>query len=143
MAELVYLVVAARVLLDVRVRARQVRLGLVVVEVADEVLDGVVREELTELGVELGREGLVVSQDEGGLLVPFYDLGNRVGLTGAGYAQQRLMAQAFGQAVAQLLDGGRLVAGRLEVGNEPKLRHLNLVSVGLSIPCDEPLARAF
>jgi hypothetical protein len=51
--EPVDLVVAARVLLDIRVAPRQVRLGLVIVEVADEVLDLVVREELAELGIEL------------------------------------------------------------------------------------------
>ena len=45
-------------------RARQVRLGLVVVVVADEVLDRVVREELAELRVELGGERLVVGEDE-------------------------------------------------------------------------------
>ena len=59
-AQLVDLVVARRVLLDVRVAARQVRLGLVVVEVGDEVLDRVVREELAELAVELRGERLVV-----------------------------------------------------------------------------------
>ena len=58
-----------RVLLDVRVAPGQVRLGLVVVEVADEVLDRVVREELAELGVELGGERLVVGEDERRLLV--------------------------------------------------------------------------
>ncbi len=63
-AEPVDLVVARRVLLDVRVAAGQVRLGLVVVEVADEVLDRVVREELAELGVELRGERLVVGEDE-------------------------------------------------------------------------------
>ena len=52
-----------RVLLDVGVAARQVRLGLVVVEVADEVLDRVVGEEVAELAVELRGEGLVVGQD--------------------------------------------------------------------------------
>ncbi len=68
-AEPVDLVVARRVLLDVRVAPRQVRLGLVVVEVADEVLDRVVREELAELGVELGGQRLVVGQHEGRLVV--------------------------------------------------------------------------
>ena len=63
-AQPVDLVVARRVLLDVRVAAGQVRLGLVVVEVADEVLDRVVREELAELGVELRGERLVVGEDE-------------------------------------------------------------------------------
>ena len=42
----------------------QVRLGLVVVEVADEVLDRVLREELAELGVELRGERLVVGEDQ-------------------------------------------------------------------------------
>ena len=56
-AQLVDLVVARRVLLDVRVRARQVRLGLVVVEVRDEVLDRVVREELAELASTAARQG--------------------------------------------------------------------------------------
>ena len=62
--EPVDLVVARRVLLDVRVAPGQVRLGLVVVEVADEVLDRVVREEVPELGVQLRRERLVVGEDE-------------------------------------------------------------------------------
>ena len=53
-----------RVLLDVRVRRRHVGLGLVVVVVRDEVLDGVVREELLELAVELRRQRLVVRDDQ-------------------------------------------------------------------------------
>ena len=69
MPEPVDLVVARRVLLDVRVAAGQVRLGLVVVEIADEVLDLVLREELAELGIELRGERLVVGQDEGRLVV--------------------------------------------------------------------------
>ena len=68
-AEPVDLVVARRVLLDVGVAAGQVRLGLVVVEVADEVLDRVLGEELAELGVELRGERLVVGEDEGRLVV--------------------------------------------------------------------------
>ncbi len=63
-AQPVDLVVDRRVLLDVEVLGRDVRLGLVVVVVADEVLDGVVREELPELVAELRREGLVVGDDE-------------------------------------------------------------------------------
>ena len=74
------LVVARRVLLDVGVAARQVRLGLVVVEVADEVLDLVLREELAELGVELGGQRLVVGEDEGRLVVLGDDMGHGVRL---------------------------------------------------------------
>jgi hypothetical protein len=53
-----------RVLLDEGVGLRDVGLGLVVVVVADEVLDGVVRHELAELGRELRRERLVVREHE-------------------------------------------------------------------------------
>ena len=53
-----------RVLLDEGVGLRDVRLGLVVVVVADEVLDRVVRHELAELVRQLRREGLVVGEHE-------------------------------------------------------------------------------
>ena len=72
-----------RVLLDVRVAAGQVRLGLVVVEVADEVLDGVVREELAELRVQLRGERLVVGEHERRLVVRRDDRGEREGLARA------------------------------------------------------------
>ena len=62
-AEPVDVVVPGRVLLDVEVGLRDVRLGLVVVVVRDEVLDGVVREELAELVAELRGERLVVRDD--------------------------------------------------------------------------------
>ena len=59
------LVVDRRVLLDVGVRLRDVRLGLVVVVVRDEVLDGVVGQQLTELGGQLGGQGLVRRHHQG------------------------------------------------------------------------------
>jgi hypothetical protein len=58
-AQLVDLVIDRRVLLDVGVGRGDVGFGLVVVVVGDEVLDGVLGKELLELGVELGRQGLV------------------------------------------------------------------------------------
>ena len=64
MPEPIDVVVDRGVLLDVEVGLRDVRLGLVVVVVGDEVLDGVVREELPELVAELGGERLVVGDHE-------------------------------------------------------------------------------
>ena len=58
------LLVDDRVLLDERVGRRDVGLGLVVVVVADEVVDRVVGEQLLELAVELRREDLVVRDDQ-------------------------------------------------------------------------------
>ena len=74
-AQAVDLVVDRRVLLDVEVLRRHVRLGLVVVVVADEVLDGVVGQELAELVAELRRQRLVVGDDQRRLL----HLGDDVG----------------------------------------------------------------
>ena len=42
------------------------------------------------------------------------------------------MAQALGQAFAQSFDRLGLVAGGLEVGDEPEIGHWNLVGVGAS-----------
>ena len=100
-AQLVDLVVARRVLLDVRVAARQVRLGLVVVEVGDEVLDRVVREEVAELAVQLRGERLVVGEDERRLARVLDDLGDGEGLAGAGRAQQDLLLQALAEALRE------------------------------------------
>ena len=95
-------VVPRAVLLDVEVGLRDVRLGLVVVVVGDEVLDRVVREELAELVAELGGERLVVRDHERRLLDLLDDPGHRRRLAGAGRAEQRLVALAgaepFGQA---------------------------------------------
>ena len=70
---------------------RDVRLGLIVVVVADEVLDEVVREELLELAVQLGGEGLVVAEDQRRPLGPFDDVGDGEGLARPGHAQQGLV----------------------------------------------------
>ena len=117
------LVVPARVLLDVRIGPREIGLGLVVVEVADEVLDRIVGKEFAELGIELGRERLVVGEDEGRPI----DLGDRPGegrgLARARGTQQRLVVQAAAQPVDESLDGLRLVPGGFEGGDELQIRH--------------------
>ena len=91
-AQPVDLLVDLRVLLDVGVGARKVGFGLVVVVVADEVLDRVVREELLELAVELGGQRLVVRHHQRRAVDSLDDLGHDVGLAGAGRAQKRLVS---------------------------------------------------
>jgi hypothetical protein len=72
-AQPVDLLVDRRVLLDVQVLARDVRLGLVVVVVGDEVLHRRVGEERAELVAQLRGQRLVVGHDQRGLL----ELGDR------------------------------------------------------------------
>ena len=90
------------VLLDVGVRGRNVGLGLVVVVVADEVLDRVAREELAELAVELRGERLVVRHDQRRALHALDDVGDGVCLARARDAQQRLVRQAVLEALDEL-----------------------------------------
>jgi hypothetical protein len=136
-AELVDLLVARRILLDVRVAPRQVRLGLVVVEVADEVLDGVLREELAELGVELRGERLVVSEHERRAIGPGDHLRQGVRLARAGDPEEDLVVEALVDPVDERLDRGRLVAGRFERGDELEVGH------ALSLPSSARRERVF
>ena len=101
-AEPLDLLVDRGVLLDVDVALGDVGFGLVVVVIADEVADGVVREELLELAVELGGERLVVRHDQRGPPVLGDHVGHRERLARAGDAQQRLVALALGAALDQL-----------------------------------------
>ena len=89
-AHAVDLLVDGGVLLDVGVGPRHIGLGLVVVVVADKILDRVVGEETLELAIELRGQRLVRRQDEGGALRGLDHLGHGVGLAGAGDAEQHL-----------------------------------------------------
>ena len=129
-AEAVNLVVGGGVLGDIGVRVGNIGLRLVVVVVADEVLHGVVGKELLELRAELGRQGLVVGQHQGGPLDGLDDLGHGEGLSGAGDAQEDLLLQPALDARRQGGDGLRLVAGGLVFGYDLKLWHEDLLPVG-------------
>ena len=121
MPELVQLLVDVGVLLDVGVGPGQVGLWLVVVVVADEVLDRVVRQELLELRGELGGEGLVVGDDQRGTLYPLGGAGHREGLATAGHAHEGLVAHALLDAFDNSVYGLGLVAGGPEVRGYPEL----------------------
>ena len=101
MAEPVDLVVDRGVLLDIEVLRRDVGLRLVVVVVADEVLDRVVREELPELVAELGGEGLVVGDHQRRALDPLDHPGHRERLSSPGRAEQGLEALLGFEALGQ------------------------------------------
>ena len=122
-AQPVDLVVDRAVLLDVGVAGGDVGLGLVVVVVADEVLDPVLREELLELRRQLRGEALVRGQDQRGPLHLLDRPGDGGALAAAGDAQQRLEAVAPLDARRQLPDGLGLVARRFEVGDDLERRH--------------------
>ncbi len=117
---LLHVLVDGGILLDKGVGGRHVGLRLVVVVVGDEVLHRVVREELLELAVELGRQGLVWRQHQGRPLQLLDDVGDGEGLARTGDAQQGHARLAVAQTFHQGSDGGGLVAAGLEYGIELK-----------------------
>ena len=117
-AQALDLVVDRAVLFDVGVGGRDVRFGLVVVEVRDEILDGVVREELAKLGAQLRRQRFVVAEHERGLLDQLDDAGHRHRLAAPGHAEERLRPVAGRDARGKRLRSGGLVARQRERSDE-------------------------
>ena len=108
-AESVDLVVDRAVLLDVGVARRDVRLGLVVVVVTDEVLDPVVREELPHLVGQLRSERFVGSDDQGRTLHRLDGPGDSGALAAAGDTKQGLEPITPLDSRTQRGDGLRLI----------------------------------
>ncbi len=104
--------VHAGVFLDVGIRPGDVGFRLVVIEVGDEVLHGILREELLELAVELGRQGLVVGEDQRRAVERLDDIGHGEGLPGTGHAQEGGVILPGTDPPDQLLDRLGLIAER-------------------------------
>ena len=79
-SQAVDLLVELNFLLNIGVGARLVGLGLVIVVVADEILDRIVGKKALEFAVELGGEGLVVRDDQRRHLQLLDDIGHGKGL---------------------------------------------------------------
>ncbi|OPY89290.1 MAG: hypothetical protein A4E73_03119 [Syntrophaceae bacterium PtaU1.Bin231] len=126
MTELVDLLVDGRVLLDVGVRAGNVGLGLVVVVVTDEILDGVVREKGLELAVELGGQGLVVGDDQRRSPDPLDDLRHGEGLSRSRDPEEHLVLGPFLDAPHQFLDRPGLIAPGFKLRHHAEIRHPRL-----------------
>ncbi len=114
-AHAVDLLVDRGILLDIGVGARDIGFRLVVIVIADEILDRVVGKETPELAVELRRQRLVRRQDQSRALRLLDHLGHGEGLARAGDAEQHLGAVVAPHAFDQFLDRRRLIALRIEV----------------------------
>ena len=123
-AELVEFFVDGGFFFDEEVASGDVGFGLVVVVVGDEVFDSVGGEEGFELVVELGGEGFVVGEDEGGTLRVRDDAGHGEGLAGAGDAEEHLVFLAGAEAGEEFCDGSGLVTLRLIGSGELKVHNL-------------------
>ncbi len=118
--QLVELVVDGGFLFDVDVAGGHVGFRLIVVVIADEVLDGVAGEERFEFVIELRGQRLVVGQDQRRAARFLDHLGHGEGFAGAGDAQQHLVLFAVEQAAEKLIDGGGLIAARAVIHAQMK-----------------------
>ncbi len=106
------MLVDRRVLFDEQIALRNVGFRLVIVVIADEILDRIARKEFAEFRVKLGGQRLVRGKDDGRPAHSGDHIGHREGLARASDAEQRLIGQAILDALDQLADGFRLIAGR-------------------------------
>ena len=89
----------------------------------EEILDRVVGKEITEFGVELGCQRLVMSQDERRFLRLLDHIRDHVGLPGTGGAEKDLMFQSFSEPLYDRLDRLRLITCGLKLGDKLKSGH--------------------
>ena len=111
-AHLLDVLVDAGVLLDEQVARRHIGFRLVVIVVGNEIFHRVFREELAHFGIQLRRQRLVRRHDHRRAPDLRDHVGHGEGLAGAGHPQQGLKRQAVVDALHQLGDRRRLVAGR-------------------------------
>lgn len=114
MAEAIDLFVDRRIFVDICIGLFDVRFGLIIVVIRNEILDSVIGEQRAELLVELRGERFVVGDDEGGELDVFDDPGDRIGLTRTGNAEEGLLFHAIGIPSCELLDRRGLITGGIE-----------------------------
>ena len=122
------LLVNRRILLDVGVALRYVRLGLVIVVIRDEVDDGVIGKKLLELARQLGGKRFIGSHDKRWLAERLDGLGHRERLAGTGDAEEDLIAVTILHALHEFLDRLGLIPRRFV-----RRDHLEL-GIAVSVP---------
>src|SRR5208282_902427 len=114
--QLVEFVVDGRFFLNVKIRRRNVSLGLVVVVIRNKILDRIVRKEILELVIKLRRQGLVVRHHERRPIGRLNHLRHGESLARPGNSQQYLMLLAIKHTASERLNRRSLIALRLVTG---------------------------
>ena len=98
MAKLVYLLINARVFLNVGIGLRNVGLRLVVVVVGNKIVNGALRKKLFKFLIKLGGQHFVGGYDQRGQIHLFNHRCHRKSFAGTGNAQKHLVFLAGFQA---------------------------------------------
>src|SRR5262249_29854051 len=111
------------ILFDVCIGTGDVRLWLVVVVVADEILHGIVRKESRKFAIELRCQSLIGGEDQGGLLHPRDHRSHGIGLPRPCHTKQGLMFDPACDTLDQFLDGVWLITRWLKIRDKCKSIH--------------------
>src|SRR5438093_5199622 len=122
-AHLIDVLVDRRIFFDVGIRGWDIGFRLVVIVVADKILHRIVWKEARKFAVQLRCQSFIRGQDEGRLLHPFNHRGHGVRLTRSSHTEEGLMLDTARDTLDQVLDGVRLVAGWLKIGDKGKSIH--------------------
>ena len=92
------------ILLYIGIGLRHISFRLIVIVVADEILNRVMGKKGFELAVKLRGEGFVGSDNKGWFLDSRYHIGNSKGLSGPRYANQNLVLEPLLQPLGKGID---------------------------------------
>ena len=105
------------ILLYVGIGLRHIGLGLIVVVIADKILNRVVWKEVLELAVKLRCKRFVGSDNEGWTLGSRHHIGNSKGLSRPRHANQNLMLEPLLQPFGKGINGMVLITLRFKRRN--------------------------
>ena len=122
-AQAIQIIISAGIFFDVDIALRDVRFGLVVIVIADEISDRVVGKQFLEFLIKLGGERFVVADHQRRPVDAGDGVGHREGLARAGDAHERLEFLPLLDAGDELVDRLRLIALGLERADDFKIGH--------------------
>ena len=133
MAQLIDLFVDQRVLFDIKILARNVCLGLVIIIIGNEIFHGILREKTPHFGADLCRKRFIRLDDQRRTVALCNDICHGEGFAGAGYAEQHLVSQLCFHPFGKQRNRLRLVACGTQITLQRKRsiqqkRHLPITS---------------
>ena len=111
-AHLFDVLVDRRIFLDKQIPLGNVSFRLVIIVITDEILDGIIREKLPELTVQLRRQRFIGRKNDSRPTEARNHIGHRIRLPRPRYAQKCLERQTVFDSFNQFVDCLRLVTGR-------------------------------
>ena len=112
MAQLINFIIDRGILFDIGIRTGYIRLRLIIVIIADEILHRIFGEKLLQLVIKLCRKGFIVRNDQGRLLDFLNDICHGKGFARTCNPQQGLEFQALLKALRNFFNRLRLITGR-------------------------------